>query len=116
MSDRNPEIVDYHAHVYFSAGDETDRARALCSSAGEHFGDRIEVGRFHERPVGPHPRGSCQLRISTGDFEEVLVWLAANRDGIAVFCHLNTGQSLLDHTEHVVWLGPSETLRLEVFS
>jgi len=102
--------------VYFSAGDETARAKKLCELAGSHFGERVEIGRFHERPVGPHPRGSCQIRVAPGDLEEVIVWLAANRNGITVFCHLDTGQNLADHTEHVIWLGPSEALMLDGFS
>ena len=110
-----PDITNYHAHLYFSAGEETERARALRDRAAAHFGDRVGVGGFHERPVGPHPRGSCQLSIAPGDFEEALVWLASNRAGVTLFCHLNTGQHLLDHTEHVVWLGESEALNLDVF-
>jgi DOPA 4,5-dioxygenase len=29
-----------------------------------------------------------------------------------VFAHPQTGNALKDHTEHVIWLGPSEPLKL----
>ena len=33
-----------------------------------------------------------------------------------VLAHANTGDNLKDHTEHVIWLGSSETLNLAAFS
>ena len=41
-------------------------------------------------------------------------WLALNRDGLTVFTHAETGDVMADHTDHVVWLGESQPLRLEV--
>jgi DOPA 4,5-dioxygenase len=32
-----------------------------------------------------------------------------------VFTHPNTGDDLGDHTQHVIWLGASERLRLDFF-
>ncbi len=43
-------------------------------------------------------------------------WLIANRDGLTVFAHAETGDALKDHTEHVIWLWPSETLDLSKLS
>ncbi len=56
------EITDFHAHIYYDAT-EVDQARALASAAQDKFG--VPVGHFHLRPVGPHPRGSCQLTVPT---------------------------------------------------
>jgi aromatic ring-cleaving dioxygenase len=67
---------------------------------------------MHDKPVGPHPRGSCQLAFGTDAFGKVMPWLIANRKGLTVFAHAETGDALADHTEHVIWLGPSETLDL----
>jgi DOPA 4,5-dioxygenase len=106
-------IIDYHAHVYFdTAGKE--QARALCETAGRTF--RVVVGRLHDKPVGPHPRGSCQLAFGTELFADVIPWLMKNRSGLTVFAHANTGDDLKDHTEYVIWLGPSETLNLAALS
>jgi DOPA 4,5-dioxygenase len=46
----------------------------------------------------------------------VLPWLVLNRRGLTVFAHAQTGNALKDHTEHVIWLGPSETLKLSALS
>jgi aromatic ring-cleaving dioxygenase len=35
-----------------------------------------------------------------------------NRNGLTIFAHAETGNALKDHTDHVIWLGPSETLDL----
>ena len=48
-------IQDYHAHVYFDA-DSRDVAWAVREEIEAKFD--IEMGRFHEKEVGPHPRWS----------------------------------------------------------
>ena len=102
-------IENYHAHVYYSA-DTRAQALALCEAAGKTLG--IKVGRMHDNPVGPHPRGSCQLTIGLDRLAEVLPWLVLNRNGLTIFTHAQTGNAYKDHTDHVIWLGPSETLKL----
>ena len=106
------EIENFHAHVYY---DQPQHAEALklCERAGKTFG--VKVGRMHDNPVGPHPRGSCQLTIETAQLSEVLPWLVLNRGKFTVFTHAQTGNALKDHTQHVIWLGPSETLKLDQF-
>jgi aromatic ring-cleaving dioxygenase len=106
-------IASYHAHVYFDAGDR-EQARQLCEAAGREFG--VTVGRIHDKPIGPHPRGSCQLAFGADKFAAVIPWLILNRNGLTVFAHAETGETLKDHTEHVLWLGPSETLNLSALS
>jgi aromatic ring-cleaving dioxygenase len=105
-------ISEYHAHVYFDAANR-EQARQLCTAAGETFG--VKVGRMHDKPVGPHPRGSCQLTVKTEQFATVIPWLIENRHGLTIFAHAQTGDALKDHTDHVIWLGPSETLKLSAF-
>lgn len=102
-------ITGYHAHVYFDAATR-EQAHALCIAAGEAFG--VKVGRMHDNPVGPHPRGSCQLTVPAGQFAMVIPWLIENRRGLTIFAHAETGNALRDHTDHVFWLGPSEPLKL----
>jgi aromatic ring-cleaving dioxygenase len=108
-----PQIRNFHAHLYYNL-DELELARTLASKAHEMFG--IEVGSFHVRPVGPHPRGSCQLTVPAHQFGEVAAWLALNRGPLTVFAHANTGEDLADHSEHVIWFGNSEPLNLSIFS
>lgn len=103
-------ISGYHAHVYYDAATR-EQARQLCEAAGQRF-PSLTVGRMHDKPVGPHPRGSCQLAFAADQLAEVLPWLILNRNGLTVFAHAETGDAIADHTAHVIWLGPSETLDL----
>lgn len=106
-------IRDFHAHIYYDP-DEVERARQLAAAAQAKFA--IAAGHFHLRPVGPHPRGSCQLTVPRDLFGDVAQWLALSRGGLTIFAHAETGNDLADHTEHVIWFGPSETLDLSIFS
>lgn len=106
-------ITAYHAHIYFDAN-TVDQARALCEQARDRLG--IEMGRVHEKPVGPHPMWSCQLAASPDQFAELLPWLALNRDGLIVFSHPDTGDHLADHRDHGIWLGTGLDLDLSIFS
>ena len=108
-----PSIQNFHAHIYYDPA-EVDRAKQLAAAAQARF--PVAVGHFHLRPVGPHPRGSCQLTVPTDLFGDVAQWLTLNRDGLTIFAHANTGEDLADHIEHVIWFGPSETLDLSIFS
>ena len=110
---KTSEIDHWHAHVYF---DETtvEQARALCEAADEAFAD-LEMGRMHEREVGPHPRWSCQLAFAPALFGEVIPWLALNREGLTIFVHPGTGDHLTDHTERTIWMGEMLDLKLEMF-
>ena len=105
-------ISGYHAHVYFDSSSKA-RAETLCTAAAKAF--PLAVGRMHDNPVVPHPRGSCQLTVSKEQFLDVVSWLVLNRKGLTVFTHAQTGNALKDHPQHVVWLGPSETLKLDQF-
>lgn len=102
-------IENFHAHVYYDA-DTRKQAEKLCKATGKKFG--VKVGRMHDNPVGPHPRGSCQLTVDNDQFADVIPWLIQNRRGLTIFAHAQTGAALKDHTEHVLWLGPSEKLKL----
>src|SRR3954471_7414825 len=107
-----PAIRDFHAHIYYDA-EEVEAARALAAAAQERFG--VQVGHFHLGPVGPHPRGSCQMTVPTELFGDFAQWIAPNRAGLTLFAHPSTGDDLADHSEHVIWFGTSEPLNLSIF-
>ncbi|HEX8366753.1 MAG TPA: DOPA 4,5-dioxygenase family protein [Allosphingosinicella sp.] len=107
------DIENFHAHIYFDAH-EIGAARALAAEAQARFG--VAVGRFHERPVGPHPRGSCQLTVAPERFGDFALWAMVNRANLTIFAHATTGDEIADHTSHVIWFGPSEALDLTVLS
>lgn len=102
----------YHAHVYFDQ-ETTEQARELCQNAAKSFG--VAMGRVHQRPVGPHPRWSCQLAFDSTQFDKLIPWLEAHRGGLTVLVHGVTGNDLDDHTTHASWLGEAAKLNLEVF-
>lgn len=102
----------YHAHLYFDAA-SVDQARALAQEAGRLF--KVQVGRVHERNVGPHPMWSCQLAFAESEFDQVIPWVDEHRGGLDVFVHGLSGDDLADHTEHAYWLGNEHTLDLSMF-
>ena len=112
MSDATAAIRDFHAHIYYDPA-EDDRAKALAEDVQRRFG--VAVGHFHLRPVGPHPRGSVQMTVSTERFGEVTTWLSVHRAGLTIFAHASTGDDRADHTQNVVWFGQTEGLNLAIF-
>lgn len=108
------DIQDWHAHVYFDAASRAT-AWALREAIAMHLAHQVEIGRFHEKPVGPHPRWSFQLRIRTQDFLPVLEWLVLHHGMLDVFLHPNTGDGLRDHRDHAMWIGKSHILDLALF-
>ena len=104
-------ISGWHAHVYFDAASR-DAAWALREFALAELGGRIEMGRFHEKPVGPHPMWSYQLAFAHDQFAPVLGWLTLRHGALDVFIHPNTGDELADHRDRALWLGRSHTLDL----
>jgi aromatic ring-cleaving dioxygenase len=105
-------IIDsWHAHVYFDAATR-DAARALREVIGQALAGRIEMGRFHEKAVGPHPMWSYQLAFAAVNFAEVVSWLTLNHGALDVFVHPNTDDELRDHRDCALWLGRSHELDL----
>ncbi|MEO5578298.1 MAG: DOPA 4,5-dioxygenase family protein [Sphingomicrobium sp.] len=107
-----PAIHDFHAHIYYDLA-EVDQAKVLAAEVQRRFG--VRVGHFHLAPIGPHPRGSCQMTVPTERFGEVAVWLSVNRGGLTIFAHASTGDDRRDHSANIIWFGPSESLDLTIF-
>lgn len=107
----NPErIKDWHAHVYFDPASR-DAAWALRERIEKTFD--IDMGRFHEKPVGPHPRFSYQVHFRNDQLASLISWLTLNRGDLTVFVHPNTGEALEDHRDRAVWLGQQVPLNLD---
>jgi aromatic ring-cleaving dioxygenase len=104
-------IESWHAHIYFDAASR-EAAAALREAAGKAF-PGVELGRMHERPVGPHPRWSCQLAFPAALLGEFLPWLVEHRGGLTLFIHPNSGQSLEDHRDRALWMGEMLPLNLD---
>ena len=104
-------IASWHAHVYFDVASR-DAAWALRETIGRELADRLDLGRFHERQVGPHPMWSYQLAFGTDSFSWVVGWLTLNHGALDVFVHPNTGDELRDHRDSALWIGRSHPLNL----
>lgn len=111
MMRETASIASWHAHVYFDEATR-DAARAFRDSIVGRFGERIEMGRFHERPVGPHPMWSYQVAFAPAQLAEILAWLALNHGALDLFVHPNTGDQLRDHRDSAIWIGRSHVLDL----
>ncbi len=103
-------VRGYHAHVYY---DEASRGAAerLRQRLGERF--EIALGRWHDRPIGPHPRWSYQVAFAPEVFAEIVPFLMLNREGLTIFLHPDTGDDVPDHRDHPLWMGESLEVDLE---
>jgi aromatic ring-cleaving dioxygenase len=108
VSKPTDRITGYHAHVYYDPASKA--AAGALRDAVEAFD--VELGRWHDAPVGPHPCGSYQIAFRPELFANLVPWLALNRGDLTVFVHPNTGDALADHSAHVIWLGESRALNL----
>ena len=111
---KNSESVqhEYHFHLYFPLDRYEEAKKVLDGFKGEFS---LPVGRQWDRPVGPHPIGSCQITVTSDFFETVVHWFFKHRGGFDVFVHHVSGDDLRDHTDAVMWIGKSHPLKLEMF-
>ena len=110
----------WHSHIYFDASSHV-RAEALVNGMRQAFSETapITYGRWHHKPVGPHPDFSIQLEYPHDLFAAVMGFLALHRDGLTIFTHPVTGDDmdteLRDHRDHAIWMGAVRPLKLSIF-
>ena len=104
MSQR--EIKGYHAHIYY---DPASREAAMRVRAGLANFD-VQLGSWHDEPVGPHLKGMYQGVFTPEEFGKIVPWLMLHREGLSVLVHPSTGDGYGDHLERSLWLG--EKLKL----
>lgn len=103
-------ITGYHAHIYY---DPT--TRDVAARVREGLGARFEVrlGRWHDKPVGPHPISMYQVAFAVAEFPRVVPWLMLHREGLDVLVHPETGDDVIDHTDYALWLGEKLDLNID---
>jgi aromatic ring-cleaving dioxygenase len=103
-------IEGYHAHIYYDPATRTVAER-LREAIGAGFA--VQLGRWHDRPVGPHPQAMYQVAFPTGEFPRLVPFLMLNRAGLNVLVHPLTGDAYADHASFPLWLGERLPLDLE---
>ena len=100
----------YHAHIYYDA-----ETRPIAERLREAIGSRfaVELGRWRDEPVGPHPVPMYQAAFPAAEFPRIVPWLMLNRGGLSVLVHPQTEDAYDDHTIHALWLGAPLPLRVE---
>ncbi|MBD0274858.1 MAG: DOPA 4,5-dioxygenase family protein [Acetobacteraceae bacterium] len=106
-------IDGYHAHLYYDPTATRDRAERVRVSIAERFPE-VQLGRWHDAPVGPHPRAMFQIAFPAESFAALVPWLMLNRLGLAVLVHPNTEDARADHLVHALWMGEILPLNADV--
>jgi aromatic ring-cleaving dioxygenase len=106
---REVGIKDYHAHVYYDARTRRTAAR-LRLAIEKRF--RVEMGRWRDEPVGPHPQSMYQVKFGRREFARIVPWLMLNRADLPILIHPNTGNAYEDHAVNAIWMGKPRRLRL----
>lgn len=108
---KSGQLLGYHAHVYYDAGTKP-AAERLRAKLEQRFPTPV-YGRWHDKPVGPHPRWSYQVAFVPELRDEIVAFIDAHREGLTVLLHEQTGDDLRDHTDGASFLGEAVALRLE---
>ena len=105
------KIENYHAHIYYDAASR-EIAAQIRESIEKNFA--VELGRWHDEPIGPHPDAMYQVKFAVAEFSRLVPWLMLNRRGLNILVHPNTGDAFEDHATNSLWLGDKLPLRLDV--
>ncbi|HTP96602.1 MAG TPA: DOPA 4,5-dioxygenase family protein [Burkholderiales bacterium] len=103
-------ITGYHAHIYYDPA-----TREAAAQVRERLGAKfvVRLGRWHDNPVGPHPKSMYQVAFAVDQFAALVPWLMLNRRGLDVLVHPETGDQVVDHTDHALWLGDKLALDID---
>ena len=129
---RNPDSSienGYDIHVVF-ASEQSEKATDLFTA----FMDFVLAKKIAQhrskvflKPVGPWPTPMWQVLLPQServhhDLGLCLGWLMLNRGEFSVMIHPNTrkengfGGDYEDHHQNMLWLGPSMSLKLDIFA
>lgn len=116
MASLYPQFEYFHFHLYYPFS-EVERARKILKRIENEVLEELglQIGRSWEKPVGPHPIGSCQVSVPNKSFSLMTHWFLENREDFDVFVHGVTGDDYRDHTQYVMWIGKEHPLKLSIF-
>jgi len=102
--------LGYHAHIYYDPTRTRAVAERVCAAIDEKF--PVEIDRFRDTPVGPHPIANVLVIFKPDQFEHVVPYLMLNRDGLDVLVHPLTKDAVEDHSSFAIWRGNPLELKL----
>lgn len=105
------KITGYHAHIYYDE-DTRETAARLREQIWNTFSP-VEMGRFRDKAVGPHPEPMFQVAFGKDLFPEIVPWLMYHRDGLIILVHPEAEDAYKDHMFYPLWLGEKLALRGE---
>ncbi|WP_017315064.1 DOPA 4,5-dioxygenase family protein [Mastigocladopsis repens] len=110
MTQTTVKITGFHAHIYFDPATR-DVAARVREGLGARF--NVQLGRWHDKPIGPHPKAMYQVAFLPEEFAKVVPWLMLNREGLDILVHPETGDDVKDHMENSLWLGEKLELNID---
>jgi aromatic ring-cleaving dioxygenase len=101
----------YHIHIYFDGATESIARRIYRAAEGQAL--VTVLGRFHPKPIGPHPCRQFQMKVDTQNVDALIAWTDGRRDGLSVLIHPEIDNDYLAHTQLARWLGSPRELKLD---
>lgn len=108
-------------HVYYDDATRSE-SNSLRTKLLEDFESYAKEGAIivkklpTEKAIGPHYDLFWEADIARVDvFAKVLSWFVQHHGNLSVLIHPQTGNDLMDHTKHALWLGEKKRLKTEVF-
>jgi len=110
-----PELIKgYRAHVYYRDDSEREHAAAIREAVPALF--EVVMGRWRDKPVGPHPLPMYQMAFEVSDFPKFVPWLQSVRGSLSILVHASTDiNDVIDHSAGALWLGRSLELNIDFF-
>ena len=72
-------IQGYHAQICIYDPGTRAVAERLREAIGPAFD--VRLGRWHDRPVGPHPKSMYQIAFPVSEFPRLVPWLMLKSGG-----------------------------------
>jgi DOPA 4,5-dioxygenase len=110
MAELTATIHNFHAHVYYDPATR-ETAAQVRDALAERF--TVELGRWRDEPVGPHPKSMYQVKFAPEEFGRIVPWLMLHHAGLDVLIHPSTDDDVADHTYRALWLGDKLDLNIE---
>lgn len=111
MAEKEFQVSGYHAHVYYDP-----KTKELAGHVREGLaGFEVQLGGWHDVPVGPHPKAMYQVAFAPEAFDKVVPWLMLHRENLDILVHPSTGEHVGDHRDRSLWMGTKLALRLDSF-